>query len=540
MARNGGQTQVTTPPPAPNTDAPAPPPSPAAPSLGDSECAIALAVALALMAGLLAIVYGTAWICRHNVPAARATIWVGVAVSFVCGWYLTNRIILPLGRLKQIVDETLDGKRWKLRVEKLGALAWLAELWNAAAIVQDEDMETLQRQVADLEVSGRMAAVQSKRAEAIVQSLDDAVVIVDGAGQVTFANRVCEPLLGTAPSDLMGRRASECITVAELAEFISSTLRAGPGALPQPIEITVGTDTDQRSLKVSAHAITAEGVSSGYTILCRDVTPQKMAERMRHRLIDSVSKEIVPPLADIRARSDRLMRSTGGQRGTLREEAEAIHSGVETVSNLISDLRRLTEIESGGMMVRRQAVNMEALLQQATNLVRIQAEAKQLDWCADVPALLPPVQGDPDMIKVIVLNLLSNAIKFTPNGGRIDIDAFEEDGQIAVRVRDTGCGIEPEDLPRVFDKFFRTDQARSMRVPGAGLGLTLAKQMALLHDGDLHVASQPGQGTEVCLLLPAAPSTPIDAPQAKRLTLSDVTPDHTTQEVPDGENKQVN
>lgn len=540
MDRNGGQTQVTTPPPSPNDRAPAQPPAPAVPSLGDSQCALALAIALALMAGLLAVVYGTAWICRHDVPAARATIWIGVALSFVCGWYLTNRVILPLGRLKQIVDETLEGKRWKLRVDKLGALAWFAELWNAAAIIQDEDMEALRRQVADLEVSGRMAAVQSKRAEAIVQSLDDAVVIVDDAGQVTFANRACESLLGTKPVDLMGRRVSECIQIAELAEFISNTLRAGHGALPQPIEIVVSTDADQRTLRLSAHAVTVQGASSGYTILCRDVTAQKTAQQMRRRLIDNVSKEIVQPLADIRARSDRLMRSTDGQPGALREEAEAIRSGVETASNLISDLRRLTEIESGGMMVRRQAVNMESLLREATDLVRAQAQAKQLDWRANVPGLLPPAQGDPDMIKVIVLNLLSNAIKFTPNGGRIDVDASEEDGQVAVRVRDTGCGIAPEDLPRVFDKFYRTDQARSMRVAGAGLGLTLAKQMALLHDGDLHVTSQPGQGTEVCLRLPAAPAAQIEAPQAKRLTLSDVSPSDTTQEATDSGSEQDN
>ncbi len=501
---------------------------------GDAECARAIAFSILLAAGLLLAVYGAAWASRSPSVGARSTVWIGLAVSLVATWYLIAKFLVPLNRLKQSVDQTLSSRnRWELDVERLGDLRWLAELWNAAGAVHEEECQELSQKIQDLEAAARMTAVQSRRAQAIVDSLGDAILVMDDGGHITYASRACETLLGQKPEELAGKPADECVRHDALREFLAEARRAGADQGPRPIEIEVEQGGETRRLRVISRGLRIEKAGAGYCIVCRDVTHQRTTEEMRNRLIDNVSSELVQPLADIRARSDRLLKSAGDQPSSVREAAEAIHANVKMVSNLINDLRRLTEIETGGMLARRRPVQMETLLRETTELVRLQAATKQLDWRVNAPSLLPPVNGDPDMIKVILLNLLTNAVKFTPEGGRVEVEAKAQDGRVLVRLRDTGVGISEEDLPRIFDKFYRTEQARAMGAPGAGLGLTLAREMTLLNDGELRVTSQLGEGTEVTLTLPIAEGLQIAG--RRRLMLSDVSAGEPAKESNDGD-----
>ena len=224
------------------------------------------------------------------------------------------------------------------------------------------------------------------------------------------------------------------------------------------------------------------------------------AERQRRNLTADVARELRTPLSNIQgyleAMRDGLVQSTP-------ETIDTIHGEALHLSRLVEDLRLLAQVEAGELALELAPVSLDGLLRSAVDAVRPRAEAKGVDLGLEVAPSLPPVSVDSTRIAQVVGNLLENAITHTPEGGAVTVQARAADEAVEISVSDTGPGIAPDDLPRLFDRFYRADPSRSRSTGGSGLGLTIARRLAEAHGGTIEAESALGQGSRFIIRLPA-------------------------------------
>lgn len=218
---------------------------------------------------------------------------------------------------------------------------------------------------------------------------------------------------------------------------------------------------------------------------------------VQRRFVADVSHEMRTPLTTIRGNLD-LMRRFGYD----KEAVEAIDSEARRMSRLVEDLLLLAKADAGRLSLERQLVDIDTIVVEVFNQARVLANGVkvalgQLDAAR--------VVGDPDRLKQLLLNLVSNGLKYTPEGGTVTISVQRQDHTVAISVADTGIGIPAEDLPHIFDRFYRVDKARSRAQGGTGLGLSIAKWLAEAHGGHISVTSEVGKGSTFTITLPLVP-----------------------------------
>jgi signal transduction histidine kinase len=220
---------------------------------------------------------------------------------------------------------------------------------------------------------------------------------------------------------------------------------------------------------------------------------------LQRRFLADVSHELRTPLTTIRANVDLLRRLGGADAMSL----DAIQSEAERMSRLVGDVLVLAQAEAGTLPLAHDAVEVDTLLLEVLSETQILAGGVKLSLGEIDQAL---VTGDRDRLKQILLNLVSNALKFTPEGGRVTLGLARVNEWVRITITDTGLGIPPEELPRIFDRFYRVDKARSRALGGAGLGLSIAQRIAQLHGGRIEAASNgvDGNGTTFSVWLPLA------------------------------------
>jgi signal transduction histidine kinase len=224
-------------------------------------------------------------------------------------------------------------------------------------------------------------------------------------------------------------------------------------------------------------------------------------EELRRNMVTDVAHELRTPLSNIRGYLEAL------QDGVVKPKPEVIdslHEEAMLLNRLVDDLRELTLAEAGQLKLEYRPVAPADLVDRALEAARAQAAAKGVALQADLPEDLPLVDIDSQRIGQVLGNLLSNALTHTPSGGKVVIAAQVKQLKVELSVSDTGEGIPPEDLPYVFERFYRADKSRSRATGGTGLGLSIAKQLVEAHGGRISVASQMGQGTTFTFTLPVA------------------------------------
>ncbi|HEU5328282.1 MAG TPA: HAMP domain-containing sensor histidine kinase [Thermomicrobiales bacterium] len=229
-------------------------------------------------------------------------------------------------------------------------------------------------------------------------------------------------------------------------------------------------------------------------------------ERTRRDLIAAVSHDLRTPLASLRALAEALNDGIVDDPAHMRRYLTLIAGETERLNALIDDLFELARLEAGAVHLDCAPISAPALLNETVARMMPQAERKGVTLTADVPDNLPLILADAPQLSRVLLNLVQNAIRHTPPGGRVQLRACRQDGALLLTVEDTGEGIAPADLPRVFDRFYRGDPARS-REAGSGLGLAIARGLVEAHGGHIWVESTPGQGACFAFTIPLAPST---------------------------------
>ncbi|MBI2857041.1 MAG: HAMP domain-containing protein [Chloroflexi bacterium] len=330
------------------------------------------------------------------------------------------------------------------------------------------------------------------RLAAILSAMSEGVVMTDRDGAVVLANPSAEKLLGASP--LFRKRLVEVVRDHELHRLLNDCARAGRQTRGE-IEVAVS----QRSLEVTATPMSGQDVP-GMLIVFHDVTGLRKMEKTRREFVANVSHELRTPLSSIKAAVETL------QDGALDDPQAALTflsrlgADVDRMAALVSDLLELSRLESGQVSPELARVELGPLVNEVLERLLPVVDGKELRVTVDLPVGLSPVLADREMMRQVVSNLLGNAVKFTPAGGSIAVTAAAAGPRVAVTVADTGIGIAPEHMARIFERFFKVDRSRSG--VGSGLGLSIARHIVQLHGGEILVSSEEGRGSSFTFTVP--------------------------------------
>ena len=229
----------------------------------------------------------------------------------------------------------------------------------------------------------------------------------------------------------------------------------------------------------------------------------KANEEARHKLVADVAHELRTPLSVLRGNLESMQE---GITEPTQETIVSLHDEVLRLSRIVQDLLNLGQMESGGFTLNLELTNIVEVITRVTSVFAAETDARGIRLETNIQGTLPNTQADPDRIVQVLVNLLANAVHHTPDGGEISVSASRIDDNIVVSVTDSGPGIAKEDLPHVFDRFYRTDRARDRAAGGTGLGLAIVKGIITAHRGSIRVESEPGISTTFTFSLPDLPS----------------------------------
>ncbi len=236
--------------------------------------------------------------------------------------------------------------------------------------------------------------------------------------------------------------------------------------------------------------------------MTRDTTELTRVADMRRDFVANVSHELKTPLAAIRGYAETLRDGALDEPPTARRFTERILSQCHRLQELLNDLLTLSRLEGVAPALERESVDLNAVVRRAAELISATAREKRVEVAVEGDGAVPPMLGDPDGLERLVLNLLDNAIKYNRPDGQVTLRLSRADGEAVLEVSDTGIGIPPESIPRLFERFYRVDKGRAREEGGTGLGLAIVKHVAQAHGGQVDVESRLGRGSIFRVRLP--------------------------------------
>ena len=343
------------------------------------------------------------------------------------------------------------------------------------------------------EVVDRIAADRDKLATSIA-SMADGVIMTDEVGSVILANPAAENLFVFREERARGRNFIEVVHDYEIDRLLKQCLRTG---MEQSSQIESG--ASRRFLRIVAIPLKMDG-STGALMVFQDFTELRSLQTMRRELVGNISHELRTPLANIRAVVETLKDGAIDDREVARDFLTSVNSQVERMTQILAELAELSRIESGRAQLRLEETSLNLIVRQVVGELNPFAEGQKVTVDIDDTPELPMVRADGGQIRQVVTNLLHNAIKFTPEGGRVLISTVARSNSVEVSISDTGAGISPDDIPHVFERFYKVDKARSGG--GTGMGLAIAKHIVKAHGGSIWVESEEGKGSVFYFRLP--------------------------------------
>jgi two-component system phosphate regulon sensor histidine kinase PhoR len=357
-------------------------------------------------------------------------------------------------------------------------------------------------------VFGTIAAlnVERERLEAILRGMIEGVLVIDLAGSVVLMNARARALLGLpVEAPWRGRPLVELARDPGLADVVHD-LAAGQAVRSRDVTLA-----GAGGLMLQVNAARLRGSDErpfGFVLVLHDVTELRRLEVIRRDFVANVSHELRTPLTAIKGYAETLLGPAGDDRDTARRFLGVIDRHSERLGRLIDDLLTLSDLELGRTALRRGPIAVGSVIDDVLQILSEAAGRKGVRIAAEVAPDVPSAQADGDRVRQVLINLVDNGIKYTPSGGRVTVRARRGSGpqadMVEIAVEDSGVGVPANDLPRLTERFFRVDKARSRELGGTGLGLAIVKHIVQGHGGALHIASAVGEGTTVTAYLPAA------------------------------------
>jgi two-component system phosphate regulon sensor histidine kinase PhoR len=406
-------------------------------------------------------------------------ITVAMALVILAAWAIARNTTSPIRELTAASQRITSGELGqKIKIEARDEVGELTHAFN--------EMSAKTKQLVDTISEDRT------RLATILDNMADGVIMTDAEGDISLANRAAKTIFKI--KDAENRRLIEVVRDHEVHESLKLCLKTDK---TQTVQYESG--TSNRFLRIITIPIVHNG-RRGVLLLFQDLTELRNLQTTRRELIGNISHEFRTPLAGIKAMVETLDTGAIDDKKAAKDFLARIDSEVDRLTQLVAELTELSRIETGKAELRKEEVNLNQLVEEVINQLSPQAERQKLTISKEFTADLLPVSADKERIRQVIANLIHNAIKFTPTDGRIMVTIRESEGSVVFNIADTGIGIAKEDLPRVFERFYKGDKARAGE--GTGMGLAIAKHVIEAHGGNIWVESEEGKGSTFGFSLP--------------------------------------
>lgn len=404
----------------------------------------------------------------------------GLLAAILLSFLLSKTITTPIERITEGAQSIAEGNfDQKLGVQSTDEIGELTESFNDMA----------------RQLKNTVGEVQGERDKlsTLFLHMTDGVAAFSTDGTLIHMNPATENLLGVRFEHSL--TFDEMFADLDMPENDESAVRSFMTS-----EIT----RFGRVLSITLAPYGALDGEGGVIAVIHDVTEQRKLDEARREFVANVSHELRTPLTNIRSYTETLYDAVGELPiETEKQFLGVIGSESERMARIVTDLLTLSRLDYGRMDLRMTRFKLADMLRNVANAMKLTAEDSGHELIVDTPDKLPELMGDRERLEQVVVNILSNAVKYTPAGGHIRLSAREISGErVRIMVEDDGVGIPQEDVPRLFERFYRVDKARSREAGGTGLGLAIAKEIVQQHEGKITLASEYGKGTTVSIILP--------------------------------------
>jgi two-component system phosphate regulon sensor histidine kinase PhoR len=430
---------------------------------------------------------------RQRTTAVQGNVLLGgvlaALIALAIGLFVTRRITAPLASMT-VAAEAISRGEYEHRVaggprDEIGTLA---SAFNRMAAQLERRMETITEDRSKLLT--------------ILGGMVEGVVAVDRDQAVVHLNAAAGRILGVSPDKSLGRPIWEVTRVRQVSEAIAHTLAE---AREVTEEVALEVSNQERIVQLhGARLENGEGGRVGAVLVLHDVTELRRLERVRRDFVANVSHELKTPITAIRGLVDTIIDDQEMPLAVRTDFLRKAQNQAVRLSLLVTDLLTLARLESADGIVEPERLDAREVIGRSVANFRPAAEAGDLTLDVHVPQEAVMVLGDPEALELLVNNLLDNAVKYTGAGGQVDVRLASADGMMQLEVADNGVGISPEHHDRIFERFYRVDQARSRELGGTGLGLSIVKHICKAHHGTISVRSTLGVGSTFAVVLPLA------------------------------------
>lgn len=414
---------------------------------------------------------------------------VAAAVALLVGLVLARRIVAPLTSMTAASEAIARGS-YEKRVASTSddEVGRLASAFNRMAAELEERLNTITEDRTKLLT--------------ILGGMVEGVIAVDNDQKVVHLNSAAGRILNAAPSECIGRPIWEITPVRKVTESVDRSLREAKDVSD---ELRLPGDDLDRVVELRAAPLqSGQGGLVGAVLVLHEVTELRRLETVRQDFVANVSHELKTPITAVRGLIDTVVEDGSMPAATRERFLQKAKDQSMRLSLLVTDLLTLARLESAGGVLEVEPLDVRSSIETSIQNLRASAEARGIELRGDVPSLPVRINGDAEVLELVVNNLLDNALKYTPRGGRVWVRLDTDDGVALLEVEDTGIGIAKEHHSRIFERFYRIDKARSRELGGTGLGLSIVKHVCRVLGGSISVESEIGTGSTFRVRFPLA------------------------------------
>jgi two-component system phosphate regulon sensor histidine kinase PhoR len=443
---------------------------------------------------LVLIIVVSLWLYVGRPGCDTACVRQGILVSgilsaglgLILAHLLSRRLNLPLQNLQTLANQIRDGQRHShIIAGQSDEMGQLVHAFNEMAEQLDERLATLTQEQQLLEL--------------VLNQMGDGLLFADSSGRVTLINPAAARILSTEESVVIGRSVAETVRHHDLIDLWQHCRQSGR---EQSMAVEVGADLFLQAVITPFK----DNDASGYLLILQDLTHIRHLQTIRRDFISNISHELRTPLASLRAVVETLRDGALDDPPAANRFLERAEIEVDTLTQMVEELLELSRIESGQVPLKLARTAVPDLFFDPMERLQSQAERSEIELVLDLPLGLPLVLADAARVQQVIANLLHNAIKFSAAGDAITVCAelAERGTAVLFSVKDDGIGITPADLPRIFERFYKSDRARTRSRGGTGLGLAIARHIVQAHNGRIWATSKEGKGSTFYFTLPVA------------------------------------
>jgi two-component system, OmpR family, phosphate regulon sensor histidine kinase PhoR len=435
----------------------------------------------------------------ENVTASLArTLLAGVLLCSLLGlavaYFFSRRISNRINRLAEFPKSVAEGRFGQPVLPRIG----------------DDELDVLEQNLRDMSLKIRdninELRSEKEKLDSILRCMVEGLVVIDLKGRVLLINEQAKAMFGVTDEQIRDGSFVEISRSPEMRAFLREVLTFDSSKDTYSKRISV----EDRWFRVNAVSL-RNGTErpSGSILVFHDITEIQRLETVRSDFVANVSHELRTPLTAIRGYVETLLHNPPTEPADARQFLTIIARHSERLSRLTEDLLILSDLESGARKMTLKPVEAGHLIQRVLEVFWDRAEKKNVTLSYAVPTELPMILGDYDRLQQLFINLVDNAVKYTSSGGTVTITGRHVDSgahaeaEVEIAVTDTGAGISEKDLPRLTERFYRVDKARSRELGGTGLGLAIVKHIVQAHGGELKIESALNKGTTIRVFLPA-------------------------------------